>query len=104
MLRRSLQNAADAAVVAGASELHTVSLYASGGGKVRLDTGAARRQVADSLAARGIRADARMEIDQRGVTLVLRGELPTSFLGLVGVRRVPVAVEARAEPISGGMP
>lgn len=104
LFRRSMQNAADAAAVAAASEVDLNSLYASGGGEVRLDAEAARRQAAGLLAARSLPARASVQADARGVTIVLRARLETSFLGVVGLSHVPVAVEARAEPIRGATP
>ena len=104
LLRRSLQNAADAAAVAAAGELDTSSLYASGGRNVTLDPDAARAQAIELLSERALPARASISADSTGVTIVLRGSLPTTFLGVVGVSEVPVAAEARAEPFSGAAP
>jgi uncharacterized membrane protein len=101
LLRRTLQNAADGATLAAASEVDTTSYYASGGGRVALDVEAARRTAARWLGLRGIGADASIEATAASVRVVLRSEMPTGFLGIVGIDRVPVAAESRSEPIPG---
>ena len=104
LFRRTLQNAADSAAVAAASEIDTAAYYGSGGRDVFVDVSAARRQIADVLASRGIPARIATGVDRLGVAVTLRGYVDTTFLGAVGIRRLPVAVEARAEPVSGRTP
>lgn len=104
LLRRSLQNAADSAAVGAAGELDTSSLYSTGGRSVALDPGAARAQAIELLSGRSLPARASIRADATGVTVVLRASLPTTFLGVVGVKAVPIAAEARAEPFSGAAP
>lgn len=99
--RRSLQNAADSAAQAGASQLNADLYYRTAGDDVLLDEREARAAVERSLSLRALPVDASMSIDGSSVQLVLRGEVKTSFLGLIGVGELPVAVEARAEPIAG---
>ena len=101
LLRRSLQNAADAAAVGAAGELDTSSLYATGGRNVAIDPSSARAAAIELLSGRSLPARASISADATGVTVVLRASLPTTFLGVVGVGTVPVAAEARAEPFSG---
>jgi uncharacterized membrane protein len=99
LLRRTLQNAADAAALAGAGELDQEAYYTSGGVRVALDPEAARSKAAAWLAGRGLDVMADIDADAFGVRVVVRGRLPTTFLGLVGIGRVPVAAEATAEPV-----
>lgn len=101
LFRRSLQNAADAAAIAAASELNVRRYYSSGGRSVALDPVGARRAAAEMLASRALEVGARIVAGGGGVTVELRGRVPTSFLRLVGIVSVPVAVEARSEPITG---
>jgi Flp pilus assembly protein TadG len=96
--RRMLQNAADSSVLAAASELDATTYYSSGGRRVVLDELAAQRVAAGWLARRGLRVRASVTVTRSGVTVALRDEIATTFLGLVGIRAVPVAVAASAEP------
>lgn len=98
LYRRTLQNAADAAVLAAASELDRDSLY-GGGSKVRLSPAAAKGLVEAWLKERGLPAASSVEADGGRVSVVLRGDVRTSFLRLAGVKRLPVAVEAAARPM-----
>jgi Flp pilus assembly protein TadG len=98
ILRRSLQNAADSASVAGAGELDEAAYYDSGGRKVVLEAASASGTAESYLARKGLPADSAIEADSEGVYVVLRAESPTTFLRLVGIEAIPVAVEARAEP------
>lgn len=100
VLRRTLQGAADSAALAGANALDTESYYASGGDVVALDPRGARSQTASWLARRSLRAD-RIDADPARVRLVVRGVVPTTFLRLVGIDRIPVAVESVAVPAAG---
>ena len=104
LYRRTLQNAADAAALSGAAEIDQRDYYASGGEDVLIDEPAARAEVRRMLGLRGIRVSATAAIDTGGVTVVLRGNVPTSFLGIVGIESIPVAVESRAEPFPGDAP
>lgn len=102
LLRRSLQNAADAAALAGAGEVDTSVYYSSGGGNVTLEAGRARSMTLEWLARRRIPARAAIDATGEGVRVVLRGSVPATFLRLVGISQIPVAVEARAAPVAGG--
>jgi hypothetical protein len=101
LFRRTLQNAADAAALAGAGELDRAAYYGSGGERVLLDARAARAKAAEWLERRGLDVRAGIDADAAGVRVVLRGRLTTTFLRLVGVGTVPVAAEARASPATG---
>jgi Flp pilus assembly protein TadG len=100
LARRTLQNAADAAALAGAAELDETTVYASGGRTLVLDPQAARAVAADWLARRGLRVDARMAADRARVEVTLRDRVRTTFLALIGLSTLPVAADASAEPIA----
>ena len=104
LLRRTLQNAADAAATAAAGEVNEEAYYASGGHEVMLDRDAARREVLRWLAQRGIQTLVSVQVGESVVSVVLRDKTPVTFLALIGVDSIPVAVEARASPISGPPP
>lgn len=96
--RRTLQSAADAAVLGSVVTFDTAALYERGG--IAIDAQGARSQVLRSIRERGLaRAVADISVSVDEVVLVLRDRVPTSFLSLVGVRSIPVAVEAAAEPL-----
>lgn len=101
LLRRTLQNAADAASTAGASELDRTAYYVSGGRRVRLDPEQARIAAERYLSLRGLHVRAGVGADQRSVTVELRSDMPTTFLGLVGIGRVAVGARSRAAPVAG---
>ena len=102
LLRRTLQNAADAAAVAGASQLDEAAYYSSGGDRVTIDPGAGRSVAAAFVERRGLEVEASVEATSAAVTVVLRSQLDTPFLQLIGIDQVPVAAEAVAEPLLGG--
>ena len=101
LLRRTLQHAADGASLAAASEIDTTSYYESGGNRIELDLGPARRTAERWLGLRGIRARVGIDVSPDAIRVVLRSDMPTSFLGLVGIDRVQVAASARSEPVPG---
>ena len=101
LARRTLQNAADSSALAGASEIDESVFYRSGGRTVVLDPGRARLVAVDWLGRRGIDVRSRIETDRQGVRVLLTGDVPTTFLGLVGIRALPVAAQATAEPLEG---
>jgi hypothetical protein len=98
ILRRSLQNAADSATVAGAGELDRDTYYSSQGKKILLDPSAATGVAESYISRRVIPAESTVEADVEGVYVVVRAESPTTFLRLIGIAAIPVAVESRAEP------
>lgn len=101
LFRRTLQNAADAAALAGASELDRDAYYGSGGAEVELDEENGARTATRWLATRALDAVAAVESSPDRITVELRGSVPTTFLSLAGVETIPVAVRADAAPIAG---
>lgn len=101
LMRRTLQNAADAAAIAGASQLDESAYYSSGGMRATLDPGEAEAAGIESLAARGLDVDTRIEATQDEVAVRLRTDLATPFLRFIGIHSVPVSADARAEPVTG---
>jgi Flp pilus assembly protein TadG len=101
LARRTLQNTADAAALAAASELDRDAYYSSGGRRVVLDPSGARAVALEWLARRGLGARAQVRVAPDVVAVALRDEIRTTFLGAVGIRVVPVAVLATAEPVAG---
>lgn len=101
LFRRALQNAADAAALAGASEIDVGAFYAGGGERAVLDPRAARAAAAEWLRRRGLDVAAAVEADADAVEVALRGRVETTLLALVGIDDVPVATTARAEPLPG---
>lgn len=99
LYRRSLQNAADGAATAAAAQIDDASYYSGGGGAAVVDPDAAEAVAIDALARRGLDAIPAIRVRGDEVAIVLRGEIRTTFLGLIGVRSLPVAVEAVAEPL-----
>ena len=99
--RRTLQNAADGAALAAASEIDKALYYSSGGRRVVLDGRAARTTAIRLLGRRGLDVRASVVSAPDSVELVIRGRIRTMFLALAGIREVPVAVAARAEPFAG---
>jgi hypothetical protein len=100
LLRRTLQNAADAAALAGAGEVDVPAYYSSGGRTIVLRPEAAQRAAHRWLAARGIAGRVVVDVEAEGVAVVLRSRVDTLFLRLAGIDSVPVAVSARAGPLS----
>jgi uncharacterized membrane protein len=98
LYRRTLQNAADAAALAGASEINK-STYYSGRDEIVLDDAGARDAAVQWLARRGLPVDADVSATPAVVRVGLRGRLGTTFLGLIGISDLPVAAESVAEPL-----
>ena len=101
LFRRTLQNAADAAALAGAAELDRAAYYSSAGRTIVLDASAARAAAGKWLAKRGLPVDAVVDAGADGVRVEVRGQIDTTFLRLIGVLRLPVAAVASAEPVAG---
>lgn len=100
LMRRTLQNAADSAALAGASELDLSTYYGSGGTRIELDPEAAEQIASDYLARRGIDAKTRIIATTAAVRVEVRAALPSTFLDVIGVKSIPVAAAAVAEPLS----
>jgi uncharacterized membrane protein len=101
LLRRSLQTAADAASLAGAGQLDRNLYYSSGGRRIVLDRSAAQRVAVSYVGRKGLDARAAVTASGHEVHVILRASMPTSWLGLVGIRWIPVAAESRSRPESG---
>ena len=102
LMRRSLQNAADAAAVAAASQLDREAYYRSGGRRSVLDPNAAETAATASLARRRLKvASAELTATRESVEVVLRTDMDTTFLGMIGIGTIPVAVSATSEPVRG---
>ncbi|MDQ3940661.1 MAG: pilus assembly protein TadG-related protein [Actinomycetota bacterium] len=99
LYRRTLQNHADAVALAAASELDKNAYYSSGGRDVRLDGPPANAIASRFISLRGLPARAAVAVSEDTVTVTVRGAVTTTFLGLVGVDEIPVAVSARAAPV-----
>lgn len=102
--RRTLQNAADAAALAGAGEVDPAAYYSSGGSDVVLQPGRAARIAEAWLRRRGLRVTAGVTASPSMVSVTLRGRIPTLFLRLVGLRDLGVAAQSVAEPGVGAEP
>ena len=101
LFRRSLQNSADAAALAAAAELDRAAYYSSGGQTAVLEEDAARAAASKWLELRGLPLTAQVAVTPTRVEIVLRGRVPTTFLGLAGIAEIPVAARAYAAPIAG---
>jgi Flp pilus assembly protein TadG len=101
LARRSLQNTADAAALAGAGEIDTDAYYRSRGRKVVLDPAAARSAAQAWLERRGLPVRASITAGSERVLVAVRSRVPTTFLGLVGISALPVAALATAEAVAG---
>ena len=102
--RRSMQSSADAAVVAAAGEIDPALYYRSGGTRIRLQPDRAEAVATRLLGLRGLDVNARLRSDADRVELRLETETPTTFLRLVGIASIPVAVTSRAEPFVQPVP
>ena len=99
--KRTLQSTADAAAVSGASGLDVSRFYAEGGAGAVLDPQRVEDRVARLLRQRGLGATVRVDAQSDGVRVWLGSEVETTFLSMVGIRRVPVSAEAVARPFFG---
>lgn len=102
--RRTLQNAADSAALAGAGEVDPAAYYSSEGSDVVLEPGRAARVAEEWLRRRGVTAAAHVDTSPGVVSVTLRGRIPTLFLRLIGLRDLDIAAQAVAEPGMGGVP
>jgi Putative Flp pilus-assembly TadE/G-like len=104
LLRRTLQNAADSASLAGAGEIDRHAYYGSGGHTLELSSEAVVRTARRYLALRQIDARVSIEVAEEDVSVALRGSSDTLLLALVGISEVPVAVASNAAAIEGELP
>ncbi|MDQ3986286.1 MAG: pilus assembly protein TadG-related protein [Actinomycetota bacterium] len=99
LMRRTLQNAADGAALAGASELHLPTYYSSAGRIVELDPDEARTEALRLLGHRALPAEAQITASRTRIHVVLSTEVDTTFLAGIGIGSLPVMVGSRAEPL-----
>lgn len=104
LLRRGLQNSADAAAQAGAGQLDADALYSSGGVARVLDDSVAVAEARRLLASRGLATRSVVTLEGDVVRAVVSARMRTSFLSLVGVDELPVVASATAAPVFGGVP
>jgi len=96
--RRDLQNAADAAALAGAMQIDANAYRASGA--VVLDEGAAREAAVQYLQDEAD-LDYSVQASPAGVEVSLSRRASTSFLRIVGINGVDISASASAEPRHG---
>jgi uncharacterized membrane protein len=96
--RRDLQNAADAAALAGAMQIDERAYRATG--EVVLDHGAAREAARRYLADEGD-LDYSVQVTASGVEVSVSRQASTSFLRLVGITGVEISASASAAPRHG---
>jgi uncharacterized membrane protein len=104
LMRRTLQNAADASALAGSGELDATAYYASGGRRIMLDPAAAEGMAASFLMRRDLQVIPAIRADERGVAVALRTKIDTLFLRLIGIDSLPIAAEATARPVASSVP
>jgi Flp pilus assembly protein TadG len=95
--RLELQNVADGAARAGATQIDVQRYRESAGTTVALDVPRARRAAAEYLAARRAGVSATVEADPTRVVVRATQEVPTGFLRLAGLHTVRIATVAQAE-------
>ncbi len=102
--RRSLASAADAAALAGASAVDEEAYRRSGRGAARSGArGIARASARRAPTRRGALRDVDVHADQEAVTVVVRGEIGFTLLGVVDPGgELAVKVTATATPRRAG--
>jgi Flp pilus assembly protein TadG len=96
--RRDLQNAADAAALAGAMQIDEDAYRASG--RVVLDERAAREAATQYLEDEGD-VDYTVQVSPEGVHVSVSRQASTSFLRLVGIDGVDISASSSAAPRHG---
>jgi Putative Flp pilus-assembly TadE/G-like len=104
LFRRTLQNIADSSVMAAAGEINQSRYYASGGRDLQLDPAVADRTAREWLARRGLALAVSVQTNEREVMVTASGMLQPTFLGMIGIHRIPVEVQAEARPAEGALP
>ncbi len=99
LFRRSLQNAGDSIATAAASELDVTRYYQSGGSVVRPDADGADGVGSNFAGAHQLDVAISLRVAGGSVIVDLRGEVATTFLGLVGIDAIPVAASSTAVPV-----
>jgi hypothetical protein len=101
--RRDLQNVADSAALAGASEIDESTYRASGGAEVRLDRRRARLAVDEIVRASLLPADTSVvvQVDADRVEVRIARPVRMQFLGLAGLGPQRIGAHASAAPQTG---
>jgi len=101
--RRDLQNVADSAALAGASEIDESVYRASGGADVRLDPHGARVAVDEVVRASSLPPDTAVDVQVGADRVVVRiaRRVHLQFLGLVGLGPQQIGAHASAAPQTG---
>lgn len=104
LVKRTLQNAADGAVLAGTGALDRERYYSTGGGEVVLEGSLAEGVARRWLARRGLEVRSRVRGDAATVEVHLQATVKTSLLRLIGLTTMEVSAAARGRPGAGGVP
>jgi Flp pilus assembly protein TadG len=96
--RRDLQNAADAAALAGAMQIDEKAYRSSG--QVVLDERAAREAAVQYIQDEG-GLDYSVQVSPSGVEVSVSRQASTSFLRIVGINRVDISARSSAAPRHG---
>jgi uncharacterized membrane protein len=101
--RRDLQNVADSAALAGASEIDESVYRASGGAEIRLDPHGARVAVDEIVRASSLPADTTVDVQVGADRVEVRIARPVrmQFLGLAGLGPQRIGAHASAAPQTG---
>lgn len=100
LFRRTLQNGADSSALAGATELD-IGAFRAGAGNVVVAERAAEDVARSFVQRRDLPVTARVDAEADAVRVLLRGRMPTTLLGLVGIEVVDVTAVAEATPLEG---
>ncbi len=95
--RRELQNVADSAARAGAMQIDQGAYRESSGSTVVLDQASARQVSAEYVANQGSQYSASVNAEPQRVVVQTGLDVPTSFLGMVGINTVHISAAAFAD-------
>jgi Flp pilus assembly protein TadG len=95
--RRELQNVADSAARAGATQVDVNVYRASAGQSVVLDQASAQQAATQYLTSQGSRLSGTVTTDSQHVVVGVNRSVSTSFLRIVGINNVQVLATATAE-------
>ncbi len=95
--RRGLQNVADGAARAGATQIDEATYRATAGQMVVLDQASAQQAAAEYVASEGAELSASVSTSPQRVVVTVRRTVPTSFLRLVGIRSMAITATADGE-------
>ncbi len=94
--RRELQNVADSAARAAATQIDQQAYRDSAGSSVVLDVASARQVAAEYLTSQGMELTGTIVADPDRVVVRVEREVPTSFLRLAGITTVRIPATAPA--------